>query len=148
MDENFSTAHSTIYRNAPQYEPVTFTLNQVVIESLRSKTTVSSKNTHIKNQTAFHILISVPDSESDTFLLESSITEFFSVFDSSDKKYDLLSITPTSFTIEPGEEALIIIRVDGVPAWKYGKFYDFKVSADFMSSANELVLSFPLSKKK
>ena len=143
-EPNTITQHTAIFRDAPDYKTVNFSLDKVVIESHRSKSTANSKNTHITNQTVFYVLVSVPKTEQSNLALQISESAFL-VEDSSGNAYPLLSISPAVIDLAPGEEQILEVRADGAPAWKYGKSYEFRIAAEVLNTDKDLVLEIPLS---
>ena len=72
----------------------------------------------------------------------------FKVEDSGGREYDIVSATPAQLSIAPGEEASLVIRVDGSPHWFTTKTMSIVIDKSALDSEKDLELTKAMSEAK
>jgi uncharacterized cupredoxin-like copper-binding protein len=122
-------------------------LARLSVETKRGKKSESHKSTSKKTQTVFTLNLSLEKSAKAVQRLSVNERDF-KVEDSGGREYDVISVTPEQLSILPGEEASIVVRVDGSPHWFTTKAMSIVIDKSALDSDKDVELTKAMSDAK
>ncbi len=124
--------------------PAIWALGDVIIETSRSQRSGTKKGGIKKTQAVFTLQVrgKAEASAAQTFSLEAGAV---SVTDSGGRDYPVLSVEPSSVTVNADRMQTVVVRVDGSPHWFTTKFYELRIAADAVGNRDEIRLKRALS---
>lgn len=114
------------------------------VETKRGKKSESHKSSSKKTQTVFTLNLSLAKDAKEIQPLTVNEGDF-KVEDSGGREYDIVNVTPAQLSISPGQEASIVVRVDGSPHWFTTKAMRIVIDKSALGSDKDVELTKAMS---